>query len=198
MPQIEEIGSYLKGIWLLLTGKPEGFAFLDITAVGFWRSFAAMLWCLPAMAVSWSAWRLYYLSNMPTGTLAGPSFIFKLALVDLASWMVPLLLIALLARPLGYGRQLAPIVIATNWLSVPIFYALSVPAALRLTVPGSDGLTSLLSLILLVLAFTAVFRLFKAIISEHTLLATTLSALYILPSLMVGEALQRFFQLLPA
>ncbi|URK88743.1 hypothetical protein LP421_17610 [Rhizobium sp. RCAM05350] len=63
MPQIEEIGSYLKGVWLLILGDRSGFDWLDITAIGVWRSFAAFLWCLPAMAVGWAAWRLFIWSR---------------------------------------------------------------------------------------------------------------------------------------
>lgn len=197
MPQIEEIGAYIRGLWLLISGDKTGFDWLDISATGVWRSFAAILWCLPAMAVSWGAWRLYYLANMPVGSDAGLIFILKLLLVDLATWILPLVLLAALARPLGYGEYLAVIIIATNWLWVPVFYVMAVPAAIRLILPGSEGLTSLLSLILLIAAFTAVFRLMKTITNNQTLLASALSALLILPSLMLGEGLQRYLELMP-
>ncbi len=197
MPQIEEVGAYIRGIWLLIFGDKSGYDWLDITALGVWRSFAAILWCLPAMAVSWGAWRLYYLANMPVGSEAGLPFILKLLLVDLATWILPLLLMAALAKPLGYAEHLAVIIIATNWLWVPVFYAMAVPAAMRLILPGSEGLTSLLSLILLMAAFMAVFRLMKTIANNQTLLAAALSSLLILPSLMLGEGLQRYFGLMP-
>lgn len=197
MPQIEEIAAYLKGVWLLVLGDRSGLEWLDITAIGVWRSFAAFLWCLPAMAVSWGAWRLYYLANMPVDSGAGLLFILKLFLVDLATWILPLVLMAVLAKPLDYADHLAVIIIATNWLWVPVFYVMAVPAAIRLILPGSEGLTSLLSLILLMAAFTAVFRLMKTITSNQTLLAVALSALLILPSLMLGEGLQRYLGLMP-
>lgn len=197
MPQIDEVGAYVRGIWLLIQGKRDGYDWLDISVSGVWRSFAAFLWCLPAMAVSWGAWRLFYLANMPPGTETGLVFILKLLLVDLAAWMFPLLLVAALARPLGYGEFLAAIVVATNWLCVPVFYAMAVPAAIRLVIPGSGGLTSLLSLILLITAFAAIFRLIKTIANDQTLLACTLTALLVLPSLILGESLQRALGLMP-
>lgn len=190
MPQLDEISHYLKGIWLLLTGDKRGFDYLDLSATGVWRSFAAILWCLPAMAVSWGAWRLFYLENMPEGTPAGLSFILKMATIDIAAWVLPLLLIAALAKPLAYGEILADIIVTSNWLSMPIFYAMAVPAAIRLIVPGSEELTALLSLIALIISFTAIFRLMKAI-AEQTLLASALTALSILPSLIIGELMQR-------
>jgi hypothetical protein len=198
MPQIEEIGNYVKGIWLLILGDRSGFDWLDITALGVWRSFAAFLWCLPAMAVGWAAWRLYYLANMPQGAETGLVFILKLLFVDMAMWVVPLVFVAALAKPLGYGELLAPIIITSNWLAVPIVYAMAVPLAIRLVIPNSEGLTSLLSLILLLANFTAIFRLVKTIAKDQTLLASALSALLILPSLMLSESLPRVLGLMPA
>jgi hypothetical protein len=198
MPQIEEIGNYVKGIWLLILGDRSGFDWLDITALGVWRSFAAFLWCLPAMAVGWAAWRLYFLANMPQGAETGLVFILKLLFVDMAMWVVPLVFVAALAKPLGYGELLAPIIITSNWLAVPIVYAMAVPLAIRLVIPNSEGLTSLLSLILLLANFTAIFRLVKTIAKDQTLLASALSALLILPSLMLSESLPRVLGLMPA
>jgi hypothetical protein len=198
MPQIEEVGNYVKGIWLLILGDKSGFNWLDITALGVWRSFAAFLWCLPAMAVGWAAWRLYYLANMPQGAETGLIFILKLLFVDMAMWVVPLVLVAALAKPLGYGELLAPIIITSNWLAVPTVYATAVPLAIRLVIPNSEGLTSVLSLILLLANFTAIFRLVKTIANNQTLLASALSALLILPWLMLGESLPRVLGLMPA
>jgi hypothetical protein len=198
VPQIEEVGNYIKGVWLLILGDKTGFDWLDITALGVWRSFAAFLWCLPAMAVGWAAWRLYYLANMPQGAETGLVFILKLLFVDMAMWVVPLVFVAALAKPLGYGELLAPIIITSNWLAVPIVYAMAVPLAIRLVIPNSEGLTSLLSLILLLANFTAIFRLVKTIARDQTLLASALSALLILPSLMLSESLPRVLGLMPA
>jgi len=198
MPQIEEVGNYIKGLWLLILGDRSGFDWLDITALGVWRSFAAFLWCLPAMAVGWAAWRLYYLANMPQGAETGLVFILKLLFVDMAMWVVPLVLVAALAKPLGYAELLAPIIITSNWLAVPTVYAMAVPLAIRLVIPNSEGVTSVLSLILLLANFAAIFRLVKTIAKDQTLLASALSALLILPSLMLSESLPRVLGLMPA
>ena len=197
MPQIDEVGVYIKGVWLLIRGDRSGFDWLDISAGGLWRSFAAFLWCLPAMAVGWAAWRLFYLGQMPTGTEAGLAFILKLALVDVLIWIAPLLLITVLARPLGFDDMLAPVVITTNWLSVPMVYAMAVPLALRLLLPGSEGLSYLLSFILLVVNFTAIFRLVRTIAGEQLLLACAISALLILLPLMLSDVLPTWFGLMP-
>ena len=197
MPQIEEIGAYLKGVWLLILGDRSGFDWLDITVTGVWRSFAAFLWCLPAMAVGWAAWRLFYLEQMPTGTETGLGFILKLFLVDMTMWIVPLVLVAVLAKPLGYGEMLASIIISTNWLAVPTVYAMAVPLAIRLVIPGGQGLAYLMSLILLLVNFTVIFRLVKTVTNNQLLLSSAISALLILPSLMLSEALPPLLGLMP-
>jgi hypothetical protein len=198
MPQIDEIADYIKGLWLLILGDRSGFDWLDISALGVWRSFAAFLWCLPAMAVGWAAWRLYYLGNMPAGAETGLVFVLKLLFVDMAMWIVPLVLMTALAKPLGYTEILAPLIITSNWLAVPIVYAMAVPLAIRLVIPHSDGLTSLLSLILLLVNFTAIFRLVKTIANDQMLLASALASLLILPSLILSESLPRVLGLMPA
>ena len=197
MPLLDEVLAYIKGLWLLAQGNEEGFRWLDFSESGLWRSFTSMLWCLPAIAVTWASWRFYYLSVMPAGTTIGFGFIFKLLVVDLVSWLLPLVLIAILSRPLGFAGAVVPIVVTTNWLSVPLSYAMAIPAAMRLIIPGSQGLTSLIWLALLVVSVAVLFRLLRMITGNQTLLASALTALFLLPSMMIGDLLQRFFGLIP-
>ncbi len=197
MPLLDEVLAYIQGLWLLAQGKEEGFRWLDFSESGLWRSFTSMLWCLPAIAVTWASWRLYYLSVMPDGTTIGIGFIFKLLVVDLVSWLLPLVLIAILSRPLGFAGAVVPIVVTTNWLSVPLSYAMAVPAAIRVVIPGSQGLTSFIWLTLLVISIAVLFRLLRMVTGNQTLLASALTALFLLPSMMIGDLLQRFFGLIP-
>ncbi|WEZ84733.1 hypothetical protein P6U16_09325 [Rhizobium sp. 32-5/1] len=143
------------------------------------------------------AWRLFYLSNMPPVTETGILFIAKLFVIDIVAWIFPLMLIAILAKPLSYDGELAAIIVSSNWLSVPIFYAMAVPAAIRLVVPESDGLTGLLSLLFLITVFAVIFRLMKTITNNQVLLASALTLMFILPSFMIGERLQTYFGLMP-
>ncbi|WP_077962557.1 hypothetical protein [Ensifer adhaerens] len=198
MPLLDEVLAYIRGLWLLAQGNEEGFRWLDFSESGLWRSFTSMLWCLPAIAVTWASWRLYYLSVMPDGTTVGIGLIFKLLVVDLVSWLLPLVLIAILSRPLGFAGAVVPIVVTTNWLSVPLSYAMAVPAAIRVVIPGSQGLTSFIWLTLLVISIAVLFRLLRMVTGNQTLLASALTALFLLPSMMIGDLLQRFFGLIPS
>ncbi|QRY66715.1 hypothetical protein JVX98_20250 [Ensifer sp. PDNC004] len=197
MPLLDEVLAYIRGLWLLAQGNEEGFRWFDFSESGLWRSFTSMLWCLPAIAVTWASWRLYYLSVMPDGTTIGIGFIFKLLVVDLVSWLLPLVLIAILSRPLGFAGAVVPIVVTTNWLSVPLSYAMALPAAIRVVIPGSQGLTSFIWLTLLVISVAVLFRLLRMVTGNQTLLASALTALFLLPSMMIGDLLQRFFGLIP-
>ncbi len=197
MPQFEEISIYLKGLWLLVSGKPEGLQWLDLSVTGVWRSFAAILWCLPAMAVSWAGWRLFYLTNMPPGTETGILFIAKLLVIDLVAWIFPLALIAILAKPLGYDGDLAAIIVSSNWISLPLSYVTAAPAAVRLVLPGSEGFTGLLSLMFLIMVFAVIFRLMKTVTNNQTLLASALTLMLVLPAFMIGNRLQTYFGLMP-
>lgn len=197
MPRIEDISDYLRGIWLLVLGDRKGLSWLDNSADGVLRSFLAFVWCLPAMAIGWSGARMYYLANMPDGTPAGVIFVLKLLLVDIAAWGVPLLLVAILSRALGYTDILADVIVATNWLSVPALYASAFPSAISLVIPGSGPSMALVALLILMFAIAATYRLLKTIVGDHWLLATTLTMLFILPSLMVADLLQRALGVTP-
>lgn len=198
MPSLEEVLAYVKGLWLLILGNGEGYGWLDISERGLWRSFAAILWSLPAMAVTWASWRLYYLSVMPSGTTVGGSFFLKLFIVDLASWLVPILLIVVLSRPLGFVGLVVPIIVTTNWLSVPLSYAMAVPAAILLLTRGSPQVTAFLWLIVLFASIALLFRLLRTITGNENLLAAALTGLFLLPSMMVGQYLQHLFGLIPS
>ena len=65
MPSLKEIEYYLRGIVLLIQGKPQGFGYLDLTDRGMIRSFWAMVWCFPPTAISWVWWQTAFLRAHP-------------------------------------------------------------------------------------------------------------------------------------
>ncbi len=197
MPPLEEVLANIKGLWLLILGNREGYLWLDLSEGGLWRSFAAILWSLPAMAVTWASWRLYYLSAMPTGTTVGAGIFLKLLIVDLASWLVPILLIVILSRPLGFAALVVPVIVTTNWLSVPLSYAMAVPAAILLLAREAQQATAFLWLIVFFASVALLFRLLRTITGNENLLAAALTALFLLPSMMIGQYLQHLFGLIP-
>jgi hypothetical protein len=139
MPRLEEVGYYMQGLWLLLTGKAEGFQYLDFTERGFWRSWWAVLFCLPPTLLSWASFRLYFLAQAPQGTSTGPFFFLKLAAVEAANWLVPVLTILVLGRIAGLSRAALPLVIAFNWLSVPLQWAYVPVSLLQIWAPADTS-----------------------------------------------------------
>jgi hypothetical protein len=197
MPGLDEVLHYLTGVSLLVRQKPEGFGWLDLTMRGLARSFWAFVWCLPALAVIWASWRLYYLGSMPTGTPAGAGFFVKLLLVDVLGWLLPLVLLAAFARVLGFGKQLGTIITASNWIAVPFSYAAALPFALTLVMPSAGPFAGLLLYAVFGASVMLQFRLVWMCVGKQTLLASAITAIFVLPPLIVGQELQRLFGTLP-
>ena len=198
MPGLDEVLYYLKGIYLLLKQKQEGFGWLDLTARGLVRSFWAFVWCLPAFAVIWASWRLYYLASMPAQTPASVNFFIKLLVIDVAGWLLPLVLLAVLARPLGYGKYLAMVVTASNWIAVPFSYAAAVPFALTLVLPASAPFAGLLLYAVFGASVVLQFRLVWMCVGKQSLLAAAITAIFVLPPMIVGQELQSILGTLPS
>ena len=197
MPGLDEVLYYLKGIYLLLKQKQEGFGWLDLTARGLVRSFWAFVWCLPAFAVIWASWRLYYLASMPADTTVGAGFFIKLMAIDIVGWLLPLVLLAMLARPLGYGKYLATVVTASNWVAVPFAYAAAIPFALTLILPPSAPFAGLLLYAVFGASVMLQFRLVWMCVEKQTLLAVAMTAIFVLPPMIAGQELQRILGTLP-
>lgn len=198
MPALDEVLHYLTGIWHLVRQRPDGFRWLDLSWRGLARSFWAFAWSLPALAVIWASWRLYFLGRMPEGTTAGVEFILKLLMIDVVGWLLPLALLTLLARPLGYAQHLVTIVIASNWIAVPFAYATAIPFALALVMPAFSALSGLLLYVVFGASIVLQYRLLWMCLGKQALLAATLTALFVLPPLLVGQGLQVALGTLPS
>ncbi|MCF3639172.1 hypothetical protein LXM94_04255 [Rhizobium sp. TRM95111] len=197
MPGLDEVLHYLTGIWLLIRHQQDGFRWLDLSWRGLRRSFWAFVWCLPALAVIWASWRLYFLGNMPEGTTAGPGFFAKMLAIDIIGWLFPLVLIAALAGPLGYARHLTTIVTASNWMAVPLAYLTAVPFAVTLIAPSAGAFAGLLLYAVFGASIILQYRIVWMCTAKQGLLAAAITALFVMPPLLVGQSLQKFFGTLP-
>lgn len=197
MPGLDEVLHYLTGVWHLVSKRQEGFGWLDLSWRGLVRSFWAFAWALPALAVIWASWRLYYLGRMPEGTSAGADFIFKMFLIDAIGWVLPLILVALVARPLGFAQHLATLIIASNWIAVPFAYATAIPFAIALVVPAFAAFSGLLLYAVFGASIVLQYRLLWMCVGKQNLLAATLTALFVLPPLLAGQGLQVLLGTLP-
>ncbi|MFN7103652.1 MAG: hypothetical protein ACK4N1_13625 [Pseudorhizobium sp.] len=197
MPGLNEVKIYLSGLWLVIRGDAGGLKRLDVSDRGLMRSFWAILWCLPAMVMSWVWWRTLYLRGMPDDTELGGIFFFRLAMLELANWLVPLVMVGLMAWALALGRKYYAIVVAVNWLSVPFAYAYGILSLLLMLAPGLTGLLSLIWLFLMMALVFSISRIFRIICGPHPLMVATLTMVLIIPTMLLSDTLERFLGVYP-
>lgn len=196
MPSGDDIQSSLLGAWRMMMGRADGLRLLDLSADGFWNSFFAMVVALPAFVVSWVA----LANDMSMGfDFAGSrlSLVLRLALVDLAAWLVPLGLLALAARPAGIASRLVHYVVASNWASAIIVWLMMPPALIRLFSPDAQELTAALSLGLFLFTLVLSWRLTNIAIGKGPGMATAVFAGMVAASIVTLVALQAVLGLAP-
>ncbi|MDI7922541.1 hypothetical protein [Ferirhizobium litorale] len=197
MPSLKEVQYYLTGLWLLAKLSPHGLRYLDLTDRGMLRSFWAMAWCLPPTAISWIWWQSIYLSKMPDGTSTGLPFFLRLALVEIINWLVPLLLVGLVALVTGFGQRFSAIVTAVNWLIVPFTYASGLVVGTVFLFPAAEPLLGPFWLILMAGLIIALTRILRMICGANPLRNAALIIALLAPAIPLSEALQRFLGVYP-
>lgn len=121
----------LAGAFLLGKGRREGFALMEDTAEGAWRSFVAAFVCLPAFL----ALRLFAWAGLgtPEGGIA------RALVAELIGYAIAWVGFALISLPLvdnwGRGAAWARFISAWNWTNVVQYIVL-----LALALPGALGL----------------------------------------------------------
>ena len=194
----DEIEQNLAGAWRLMLGKADGLRQLDLSADGFWNSFFAILIAVPALVVGWAG-----VSNdvaLETATFASRfGIVVRLAMVDIGAWVLPLIVLALVAPRVGIGDRFVHYVVASNWTSAIIAW-LMLPAALaRMLFPAADNVVSLLSLAVFALAMVFTWRMTNATIGKGAAIGSAVFAGMFFVSLLVLFGLQALFGIqLPA
>lgn len=187
MPRLEEVVHYSRGLWLLILGRPEGFQYLDFSERGFWRSWWYVVYCLPPTLLSYAALKALFLSYYPD-TAVSDSFYLKLAVVDYGSMFITTMIFLLAARIGGFGSRAIPIIIALNWLSVPLQWGFSFENLIQIHVPGSRGFTESVELASLLLTAFLSYRIIDIMVGGRALVTiTSLLTLYVVPQLSQYE-----------
>ena len=195
MPSAENIQTYLAGVWKLMNGRQDGLRQLDLTIDGFWNSFFAIFVALPALGVGWVSF-----ANELAG---GDPFAYrlwilaKLAAIDLISWVGPIVLFALLARPVGLIDRFVPYVVASNWASAVFAWFLLPPALIDLFWPESVDVTDLVSLVAIIVTLVFAWRLTNAVIARGAAVATAVFFAMIAVSVAILLVLQPILGLVP-
>jgi len=119
MPSRDEIVQSLTGAWMLFLDRRNAMRYFDVSVDGFWRSFAAIIFVVPAYALFASVEHIELLGE----PVIDPAFseeafaVNKVVTLGLDWIMLPVLL-AVLAGPLGVSRTYTAYVVARNWCVV--------------------------------------------------------------------------------
>jgi hypothetical protein len=195
LPSFDEIQSYLWGTWRLMTGRAEGMRALDLSVDGFWNSFFAIVVSLPALIVGWVS----FANELGGGDAFAYRFsiLVRLAFIDLASWIGPIVLFALVAGPAGLKSSFVSYVVASNWSSVIFIWFLLPPSLMELFWPGGADLAAALSLGFLVVTLVFAWRLTNTVIGMGAAVASAVFGGMFIASLTILLTLQSMFGLMP-
>lgn len=188
MLSADETYASLAGAWRLMFGKADGLRLLDLSADGFWNSFFAIIVAAPALIVGWVG-----IANEigdPDAFAGRLGMLIRLATVDLGSWVLPLVVLALVAPRAGIGGRFVHYVVASNWTSAIIAWLMLPSALLRLFLPSSSEITSLVSLVLFALSMVLTWRMTNATIGKGAAVGTAVFVGMFIASLLVLFGLQ--------
>ncbi|MGP2490870.1 transporter [Mesorhizobium sp. PUT5] len=160
----EETQASLTGAWRLMLGKADGLRLLDLSADGFWNSFFAIAVAAPALVVGWVG-----IANEigdPDAVSGRFGLVLRLAAVDLGSWVLPLVALALVAPRVGLGGRLVHYVVASNWASAIIAWLMLPAALVRLFAPAGDQVSAAVSLLLFLVSMVLTWRMTNAVIAR--------------------------------
>lgn len=165
-PSIIEVTGYLTGVFKMVQGEEEGLDHLDISLQGFWRSFWALIYSIPALCVIWAIERDLRL-RADASLEIGMSAFARDAVTEFLSVAAVLLAVAVLSRPMGIADRFVHWVVSTNWLTLPVSYVL---AAVYL---AAASLASGMLIILIALVITLIvnWRVYRVALAGDGLLA---------------------------
>jgi hypothetical protein len=189
MPSGEEIQRQLTGVWRMMLGKADGLRLLDLSADGFWNSFFAMVVAAPPLVVGWVGFanEVALLSDGASGRF---SIVMRLATIDFATWIAPLIVLALVARKAGIADRFVHLVVASNWASALLAWIMLPPSLIGLVLPGPNPFNDFLSLLFFVAAMVLSWRVTNVATGKGPAVATAVFAGMFVVSLVTLFLLQ--------
>jgi len=152
----------------IIMGRPGALERMDITADGFWRSFAAFIVALPAYLFLWTVNAGATRTLDPSTSFAG---VMTASIVsDAIGWTVPVIVLALIMGPLGYKHRFSHLIIARNWSIALMVYLLGL-AMVPLIFGPAVGLTAIISGAMLIVIVVAMVRVTRTALDSTYLVA---------------------------
>lgn len=112
---------HIERAWRIVRGNEAALDEMDISGDGFWRSFVAIIWALPALFFAWVFDARDLIIEGVELTMV--RIVIYSAIIELVLWFLPVVLLAFVLRPFGLAQRYSHLIIARNWISVPIVYA---------------------------------------------------------------------------
>ncbi len=185
----EEIRRGLSGAWRLFMGDKGGLGELDTSYSGFWRSFLVVVPLLPFYVVFFIAERRTILEGLPDGAPFDDwAFGAWRALSVALDWIIQPLVLAILAKPLGFASRYVPLIVAFNWGGA-IIMPVSIPLMIASDLLG-DGLAALLLLVSLVLVvIRLVYVMARTVLDEREWVAAGIVTLTIALAFVIDHGI---------
>ncbi|GHD14884.1 transporter [Tianweitania populi] len=166
----EAIKHSIAAAWAVMLGRKDAIARLDLSADGFWDSFWAIPLAMPPLLLAWLTSTTYLIDG--GNDQSKLSIILRLAFVDLANWLVPLILLALIARRIGISKRFAPYVVASNWGTlIMMWFGLPI-MLMSLFSPDASNFADVLGFVLFLASLLFSWRITQAAL--NTDLGTTI------------------------
>lgn len=182
MPSFAEILRYFYGVGLMMAGRSEGLKHLDVSADGFWSSFAAIIVALPPVALSWVEYETVERAA-PLPETEPVAIYAAHALADVAAWLLPVVILMLLARRIGYSRKIVPLVIATNWGTALLAWVVA-PYWILAMLTGGAEIMALVGILVTAATLILTVRLTALSIGRDFAAALAIVALMVVSSLI--------------
>ncbi|UCI10087.1 transporter [Mesorhizobium sp. B1-1-8] len=170
MLSADETYSSLAGAWRLMLGKADGLRLLDLSADGFWNSFFAIVVAAPPLIVGWVG-----LANEigdPTAFAGRFGMVLRLATAEIGAWVLPLVVLALVAPRAGIGGRFVHYVVASNWTSAALAWITLPSALLQLFLPFQNDVVTLVSYLMFGLSAVLTWRMTNAAIAKGAAVGT--------------------------
>jgi hypothetical protein len=170
----------LRGVWQVMQGRRAGLEMMDVSGEGVWRSFQAMLVALPFL---WATWISALRGIEPNSTLTPFSIMLRLAFADAVSWLLPIALFALIARPAKLTHRAAQFIVTNNWGSVIFIAITALTVPFDLLGPDLEGLATSVSALALLVSLVMYFRMLHVTLDAPSQVSVPVYVLMILASL---------------
>lgn len=190
MPSSEEIQRSLGASWRLMQGKADAVRQLDLSADGFWNSFFGFVVAIPPLFVFWAR-EAKELAPGPFGERIG--LVLQLAVIEVAAWIGPLLLVAWVLHRLGRTDRVAAFVVANNWGQAVIAWVILPAILLSGFGPRDSGFVALMLFAVLVGTLVLSWRLNNAVLNMGGLAPTLVVTTSVASTLAIDYVLRGLF-----